>query len=168
MFPQMTGRVCLSRMHRWTLLTCLATVLVLLHARPPVLAQQFGVVERVVDGDTVIVTGIGSVRLIGVDTPETVHPNNIVEHFGRESSNFVRQLLTGRQVRLEYDVQRRDRYRRLLAYVYLLDGTFVNAEIIRQGYGHAYTQFPFRFLDDFRQLEREAREQKRGLWRDQQ
>ena len=67
-------------------------------------------------------------------------------------------------MRLEYDWERTDRYGRTLAYVYLPDGTFVNAEIIGQGYGHAYTRFPFKHLDRFRQLEREARNAGRGLW----
>ncbi|MYB19547.1 MAG: thermonuclease family protein [Holophagales bacterium] len=121
-------------------------------------------VERVVDGDTIIVEGVGRVRLIGVDTPETVHPNRPVEFFGREASAFTKGLLEGKRVRLEYDQERQDRYGRTLAYVYLTDGTFVNAEIIRRGYGHAYTRFPFRHMEAFRQFEREARDDRRGLW----
>lgn len=122
------------------------------------------VVERVVDGDTIIVRGVGRVRLIGVDTPETVSPGRPVEFFGREASAFTKRLLEGRSVRLEYDRERTDRYGRTLAYVHLADGTFANAEIVRRGYGHAYTRFPFRYRDQFRQLEREARGAGRGLW----
>ena len=122
------------------------------------------IVERVVDGDTIIVRGVGRVRLIGVDTPETVAPGRPVEFFGREASAFAKRLLEGRRVRLEYDRERTDRYGRTLAYVHLADGTFANAEIIRRGYGHAYTRFPFRHLDRFRRLEREARSAGRGLW----
>ena len=122
------------------------------------------IVERVVDGDTIIVRGVGRVRLIGVDTPETVAPGRPVEFFGREASAFAKRLLEGRRVRLDYDRERTDRYGRTLAYVHLADGTFVNAEIIRRGYGHAYTRFPFRHLDRFRRLEREARSAGRGLW----
>ena len=121
-------------------------------------------VERVVDGDTIVVEGVGRVRLIGVDTPETVNPRRPVEFFGREASAFTKRLLEGRSVRLEYDRERTDRYGRTLAYVHLVDGTFANAEIIRRGYGHAYTRFPFRYLDRFRRLEREARSAGRGLW----
>ena len=121
-------------------------------------------VERVVDGDTIVVEGVGRVRLIGVDTPETVSPGRPVEFFGREASAFTKRLLEGRRVRLEYDRDRTDRYGRTLAYVHLADGTLANAEIIRQGYGHAYTRFPFRYLDRFRRLEREARSAGRGLW----
>ena len=121
-------------------------------------------VERVVDGDTIIVSGVGRVRLIGVDTPESVDPRRPVEFFGKEASAFTKRLVDGKRVRLEHDWERTDRYGRTLAYVYLPDGTFVNAEIIRQGYGHAYTRFPFEHLDRFRQFEREARQAGRGLW----
>ncbi|MCY4602166.1 MAG: thermonuclease family protein [Acidobacteria bacterium] len=121
-------------------------------------------VERVVDGDTIIVQGVGRVRLIGVDTPETVHPRRPVECFGKEASAFAKRLLEGQRARLEYDQERTDRYGRTLAYVHLPNGTFANAEIVRQGYGHAYTRFPFRYLDEFRRYEREARQQGRGLW----
>ena len=121
-------------------------------------------VERVVDGDTIIVGGVGRVRLIGVDTPESVDPRRPVEFFGKEASAFTRRLVEGKRVRLAYDWERTDRYGRTLAYVYLPDGTFLNAEIIRQGYGHAYTRFPFEHLDRFRRLEREARQAGLGLW----
>ncbi len=124
---------------------------------------------RVVDGDTIIVEIDGKkerIRLIGVDTPETVHPKKPVEHYGKEASAFTRKLTEGEVVRLEYDddTQRRDRYGRLLAYVYLPDGTFLNAEIIKQGYGFAYTRFPFKYMEQFRQYERSARETGTGLW----
>lgn len=117
-----------------------------------------------IDGDTLVVDGVETVRLIGVDTPETVDPRRPVQYFGREASNFTRALALGRMVRLEFDVDRRDRYGRTLAYVYLSDGMFLNAEIIRQGYGYAYTRFPFRFLEAFRAYEQEARAAGRGLW----
>lgn len=126
-------------------------------------------VERVIDGDTFVLTTGDKVRLIGVDTPETVHPSKPVEYFGQEASDFLKRILTNQSVVLDYDWQRVDKYGRLLAYVSLLDGTFVNAEIIRQGYGHAYTKYPFRqdYMDQFRQLEVDARESYRGLWSDE-
>jgi len=73
-------------------------------------------------------------------------------------------MVEGKRVKLEYDWQRKDRYGRTLAYVYLDDGTFLNAEIIKQGYGFAYTKYPFKYLDEFRELQKEARLNKRGLW----
>ena len=97
---------------------------------------------RAVDGDTIIVNIAGvkeRVRLIGVDTPETKHPRKPVQRFGKEASMFTANMVEGKKVRLEFDQNQRDRYKRLLAYVYLEDGTFLNAEIIKQGYGHAYT-----------------------------
>ncbi len=121
-------------------------------------------VDRVVDGDTVVIDTVGTVRLIGVDTPETVHPTKPVQHYGREASAFLRTLVLGQPVRLEYDQTRTDRYGRTLAYVYLSSGVFVNLEIIQQGYGFAYTAFPFRLMAEFRAAERSAREQQRGLW----
>ena len=121
-------------------------------------------IERVIDGDTLVISTIGTVRLIGVDTPETVHPTQPVQRFGREASEFLRDLALGEAVRVDYDQTRTDRYGRTLAYVYLESGVFVNLEIIRQGYGFAYTAFPFRFIAEFRAAEREAREQGRGLW----
>ena len=128
-------------------------------------APTFSLVTRVIDGDTVVVENVGTVRLIGVDTPEVVDPRGPVEYFGREASDFTRQLATGKRVRLEFDQDRIDRYGRTLAYVYLQpEDLLLNAEIIRQGYGFAYTQFPFRMMAQFRALEREAREAGRGLW----
>ncbi len=97
-------------------------------------AEEYYNVVRVIDGDTIELEQIGTVRLIGVDTPETVHPSKPVEYFGKEASAFLRQLVEGKPVQLEYDQERKDRYDRTLAYVYLGDLTFVNAEIIKQGY----------------------------------
>jgi micrococcal nuclease len=130
------------------------------------------VVERIVDGDTIVVSfmpGLGletseKVRLIGVDTPETVDPRRPVEYFGKEASSFVADHLLGRMVRLAFEPALRDRYDRLLAYVFLEDGTCFNLAIVAEGYGFAYTKYPFMFMDDFRAAERKAREGKRGLW----
>lgn len=122
-------------------------------------------VTRAVDGDTIVLADKDRVRLIGVDTPELHHPRKPVQYYAEEAYRFTRRIVEGKKVRLEYDWQRRDRYGRLLAYVYLPDGTFLNAELIRQGYGHAYTKFPFKYLDEFRRLEREARETGKGLWK---
>ena len=121
-------------------------------------------VTRVIDGDTIVVDTVGTVRLIGVDTPETVDPREPVGCFGPEASAFTRQMATGKMVRLDYDVDRFDRFERTLAYIYLPDGTFLNAALVQQGYGRAYTVFPFRYREEFRVLEREARDARRGLW----
>jgi micrococcal nuclease len=101
-----------------------------------------------VDGDTLVLGTGERVRLIGVDTPETKHPNKPVEYFGKKASAFTKRMAEGKRIRLEYDqanahLGHKDRYGRTLAYIFLEDDTLLNAEIIRQGYGHAYTQFPF-------------------------
>ena len=114
-------------------------------------------VIRVVDGNTVVLERIDKARLIGVDTPETVHPQKPVEAFGKEASSFIRNHLEGKTVRVEYDQDKQDRYSRALVYLFLEDGTFFNAELVKQGYAHAYTRFPFKYLEEFRQYEREAR-----------
>jgi micrococcal nuclease len=122
---------------------------------------------RVVDGDTIVVDYHGKlekVRLIGVDTPETVHPNKPVEYLGKEASNFTHALVEGKAVTLEFDWQQRDKYGRLLAYVYLQDGILINKKIIEEGYGHAYTKYPFKYLDEFRAAERRAQDAGKGLW----
>ncbi len=104
---------------------------------------------------------------VGVDTPETKHPRKPVEYYGREASAFTKKMVQGKRVRLEFDqanahIGHKDRYRRTLAFVYLENGTFLNAEIIKQGYGFAYTRF--KYMEEFRRYEREARKQDRGLW----
>ena len=102
-------------------------------------------------------------RLIGVDTPETKHPRKPVQYFGKEASMFIANMVEGKKVRLDFDQNQRDKYKRLLAYVYLEDGTFLNAEIIKKGYDHAYTKFSFKYMNEFRNYEREAKIRKRGL-----
>ena len=140
------------------------SILTLLLALPSSAWAQL--VTRVVDGDTIVVAGVGTVRLIGVDTPETLDPRAPVQFFGKEASEFTRRMVEGKVVRLEFDAQGTDKYQRTLSYVYLSDGTFLNAEIVKQGYGHAYVKYPFKYLDQFRGYEREAREGRRGLWAD--
>lgn len=137
-------------------------------------------VKRAVDGDTLVLGNGERVRLIGIDTPE-IHDSSklyrdsqrsgqdiaTIKRLGQQSFAFTRQLVEGKQVRLEFDVEKRDRYKRLLAYVYLADGTFVNAEIVRQGYASLMTYPPnVKHVELFQQLYRQARDEKRGLWRE--
>ena len=129
-------------------------------------------VKKVIDGDTFWVDD-GSerglkVRLIGVNTPETVHPYKPVEYYGREASDYVKHLLIGNKVKLKFDVNREDRYGRTLAYVYLRDGTFLNADLIKKGYAHTMTVSPnVKYAELFIELEKKARENKIGLWRNE-
>jgi len=127
-----------------------------------------GTVVRVVDGDTIHVridAGVAKVRYIGVNTPEVHHPTKGEEPGGREATEVNRRLIEGKTVRLELDVQERDRYGRLLAYVSVGD-VMVNAELVRLGYAQVMTVPPnVRYQQLFLKLQREAREAGRGLWR---
>ena len=126
-------------------------------------------VVRVVDGDTIRVrtaSGEEPVRYIGIDTPESVKPGSPVECFAKRASAFNTRLVEGERVRLVRDVEERDRYGRLLAYVYRArDGLFVNAELVRGGYATVAT-FPPNVAHEreFRRLARRARLSGRGLW----
>jgi micrococcal nuclease len=106
------------------------------------------------------------VRMIGVDTPETVKPNSPVECYGVAASNFLKSYLKNQTVRLESDPinQNRDRYDRLLRYVYMKDGTLVNKKIISDGYGFAYLSFPFTKAEEFATAQKDARLNNRGVW----
>jgi micrococcal nuclease len=127
-----------------------------------------GIVIRVIDGDTIHVRigdHVEKVRYIGVNTPEVHHPRKGVEPGAREASRVNRELVGGKRVRLEIDVQTRDRYGRLLAYVWVGD-TMVNAELLRRGYAQVMTVPPnVRYQDVLLRHEREARAAGRGLWR---
>ncbi len=118
----------------------------------------------VIDGDTIILDGNEIVRLIGIDTPETKDPRKPVQYYGRDAYEFTKRLVEGKKVRLAYDLNKKDKYGRTLGYVYLEDGTFLNAEVVKQGYGFAYRYFFFKYFDEFKQYEREARENEIGLW----
>jgi micrococcal nuclease len=126
-------------------------------------------VERVVDGDTIVVRLDGRrerVRYIGVDTPESVKPGTRVECFGKAAAAANRRLVGGRAVRLSYDAEARDRYGRLLAYVHRSDdGLFVNAELIRVGYGKPLAIRPnVAHAAELRRLAATARRSRVGLW----
>jgi micrococcal nuclease len=132
-------------------------------------STQTGHVVRVVDGDTILVALGGRrerVRYIGMDTPETVKPRTPVQCFGKKASAENRRLVAGRDVRLVADAEARDRYGRMLAYVYRAsDGMFINAELVQRGYATPLSIRPnVRFAARFRTLAREARRGGRGLW----
>jgi len=124
-------------------------------------------VTRVIDGDTIEVSLEGiicKVRYIGIDTPETVHPSQPVECFGKEASDKNSALVAGKIVKLEKDVSETDKYGRLLRYVWVGD-IFVNDYLVRQGYAYASTYPPdVKYADQFAQAQEEAIENNRGLW----
>lgn len=147
------------------------------------LAEKKATVLKIIDGDTIIVEYKGkkeNVRLIGLDTPEShlnrkarkdAERNNAdirsIIRAGREATRFVQILLKpGDEVSLEFDTQIRDKYGRLLAYVFLRDGKMLNEEILRAGYAHLLTYPPnVKYVERFLRAYQEARENNRGLWR---
>jgi micrococcal nuclease len=150
---------------RWLLVALLPLLLALpASAAPGGLAAT---VVNIVDGDTIQVRigdRLEKVRYIGMNTPEVHHPRKGEEPGGREASEVNRRLVAGKQVRIELDVQERDRYGRLLAYVWVGD-TMVNAELVRRGYAQVMTIPPnVRYQQLLLKLQREAREAGRGLW----
>jgi micrococcal nuclease len=129
-------------------------------------------VLKVVDGDTMAVEIDGKqevLRLIGINTPETVDPRKPVECFGKEASNKAKEILTGKKVSIEADSTQGDldKYNRPLRYVYLEDGTNFNKMMIEEGYAYEYTyNTPCKYQADFKEAERKAKEEKKGLWAD--
>lgn len=126
--------------------------------------EQFFKVVKVIDGDTIALENGEVVRYIGIDTPETVHPSKPVQCFGKEASEKNKELVEGKMVRLEKDVSERDKYNRLLRYVWIGD-IFVNDYLVREGYAYASTYPPdVKYADQFLKAQQEARERKKGLW----
>lgn len=121
-------------------------------------------VQRVIDGDTIELEGGETVRYIGIDTPETKHPDKGVECFGEEAYQANSKLLENKYVTLAKDVSETDKYDRLLRYVYL-DDLMVNEYLVREGFARASSYPPdVKYQDRFSAAEREAREANRGLW----
>lgn len=139
--------------------------------------SDFIVVERVVDGDTFKMSNGERIRLLGIDTPEKFQSNKLdkdskksgqdkktIQNLGQMASDYVKNMVEGKRVRLVKEPGTdKDKYGRSLRYVYLEDGTLVNAKIIQDGYANVYPT-PISKLDEFRKYEKEARENKRGLW----
>lgn len=136
-------------------------------------------VIKVFDGDTLELGNGEKVRFIGIDCPELYENDKLyydiqrtgydigtMKEMGKKAYRFTRNLVEGKKVKLEFDIERRDKYRRLLAYVYLEDGTFINAKIIEQGYAQPMTIPPnVKYANLFQRLFIEAKEDNRGLWR---
>lgn len=129
-------------------------------------------VVKVIDGDTISVDideKIETIRLIGIDSPESVDPRKPVQCFGKEASDKARQILIGKKVSLEYDPTQgdKDKYKRLLRYVFLEDGQNFNKLMIEEGFAYEYTyDAQYKYHTEFKAAEKKAREEKRGLWAD--
>jgi micrococcal nuclease len=141
---------------------------------------EFYKVTYVFDGDTIEIEGGQRVRLIGIDTPEC-YPNEKAARdsmhsgvdvakivaMGEKAKQFSQKLLQDKRVRLEFDLEKKDKYDRLLAYIYLEDGTFVNAQIVQEGFANLMTIPPnIKYVELFNNLYKQARANKKGLWKD--
>ena len=126
-----------------------------------------GMVLRVIDGDSIEVRLSDGenkvVKLLGVNTPETVHPFKPVECYGPEASKYVEDKLTGKKILLEYGHIKEDGYGRMLAYVYV-GRIFINEDLVRKGYARVYRKFPFKWKTRFIDIEEKAQEKNKGLW----
>jgi hypothetical protein len=110
-------------------------------------------VIEVIEGNILVLNNGKRVNLMGAD-------------MSTEAETFIRKVVEGKEVKLEYDRKKVDEGGQILAYVYLLDGTFLNAEVIKQGYARVNEKLPFKHIEEFRYYEKEARENKRGIWSD--
>jgi micrococcal nuclease len=136
------------------------------------LPRERVLVTEVIDGDTIIVLRGArqeTIRLIGVDTPETGRPDTPVQFYGPEAADFTRRSLLKQRVTLAFEPPDRpggstDRYHRTLAYVFTDDGRNFNLELVRLGYGRAYTRYPFRYQRDFEAAQQNARRTGTGMW----
>ena len=145
-----------------------ANLTTLFHNRSP---HNYYTVSRVVDGDTIELSNGETVRYIGIDTPEIRERSGSIwvykpRPYAEEAKEFNRKLVDGKSVRLEFDVQKKDKYKRLLAYVYTSD-KMVNLEMVKEGYAMIYTYPPnVKYSEKFLEAQKEARDNKRGLWSD--
>lgn len=122
------------------------------------------IVTNVIDGDTFTIEGGKVVRMIGMDTPETVHPSKPVQCYGKEASAKTTELIEGQKVRLEKDVSETDKYKRLLRYVWK-DGVLINELLVKEGYAQSSSYPPdVKYQDKFVAAQKEARDSQRGLW----
>lgn len=129
---------------------------------------KYKVIE-VTDGDTFKIEYNGKeskVRLIGVDTPESVHPDKSKNtQYGKKASNYTKELIEGKYITIEFDVSETDQYGRLLVYAYLEDGTMLNKKLLEEGYAKIATYPPnVKYVEDFTKIQEEARKNKKGFW----
>jgi micrococcal nuclease len=128
--------------------------------------QKWISVKWVSDGDTIVLGDGRHVRYIGINAPEIAHDNQKAEAFGYTAKKYNQSLVRSKKVRLEFDKEKYDRYGRLLAYIFLLDGTFINKEMIEKGYAYALPRKPnVKYHTMLLQTQRDAMSAKQGMWR---
>ncbi len=132
----------------------------------PSIAREWFKVKRVNDGDTIVLTDGRHVRYIGINTPEIDHGSQKAEPYGYKAKNYNKKMVLSKMIRLEFDKERYDQYGRLLAYIFLKDGKFVNKALIEQGYAYFLPRRPnIRYNKILLQSQRNAMSAKRGIWR---
>ncbi len=148
--------------------TCKRLILIcllVLMSQPACSADSDYRVKWIVDGDTIVLTDGQKVRYIGINAPELARDDHIAEPYGEEAKRFNARLLQQKKVRLEFDIEPNDRYQRRLAYVFLKDGTFVNAEMLSQGYAYLlYIRPNVKYHSTLLAAQRAAMSGKRGIW----
>jgi micrococcal nuclease len=153
-----------ATMKRYIILTFIC--LILIQSQGAGYADTRHQVKWVIDGDTIVISNGHKVRYIGIDAPELAHDDHEAEPYGFEAKKFNASLVNRKIVRLEFDKERYDQYERLLAYVFLKDGTFVNAEILSIGYAYLLYHRPnIKHNSAMLQSQREAMSAKKGIWK---
>lgn len=138
----------------------------------PTIKPNLARLIRIVDGDTIVVeinNQEATVRLIGIDSPEVYDPRKSVQCFGKEATEKIKELINGNYIILTSDSTQddKDKYSRLLRYVYLEDGTFINQKMIEEGFAFEYTHIvPYKYQAEFREAQKQAKNEKLGLWAD--
>ena len=152
-------------MKLWEIRRFFLAALLFFFLSAPLYAETVG---YVIDGDTFILKNNQRVRMIGINAPETSHRRygKKGQAFGNEAKARLKKWIEKKEVTLKNGRELFDRYGRRLAYVYLPDGTFVNREMVREGYAEAYQKFPFEYKKEFLELEQQAKAGKLGMWQE--
>lgn len=152
-------------MRKHLLRLCLILSTILLIGASTAVNQKWISVKWVNDGDTIVLSDGQHVRYIGINAPEIAHDNHKAEAFGYAAKKYNQSRVQSKKVRLELDKEKYDRYGRLLAYIYLLDGTFINKEMIEKGYAYLLPRSPnVKYEKTLLQTQREAMSAKQGMW----
>ncbi len=152
-------------MRKYLLHLCLILATVLLIGATTVVNQKRGSVKWVNDGDTIVLSDARHVRYIGINAPEIAHDNHKAQAFGYAAKKYNQSLVRSKNVRLEFDKEKHDRYGRLLAYIFLLDGTFINKKMIEKGYAYVlYLKPNVKYDRVLLKAQRYAMSAKQGMW----
>jgi len=152
-------------MQKFYLHICLIFSTVLLISATNTVNQKWISVKWVNDGDTIVLSDGRHVRYIGINAPEIAHENLKAEAFGYAAKKYNQSIVQSKKVRLEFDKEKYDRYGRLLAYIYLSDGTFINKEMIEKGFAYLLPRSPnLKYEKMFLQTQRDAMSTKQGMW----